>query len=145
MFQTYFIGWLESFLSFQSREGFWKKSGALGSARRHRIGGAKIIIMKKGEKFVYFVRILMISYLRYHQIVYLWDRAGDGSKKFLPAPDSLTTFWQPGCQVAAIFTPLHKGLSNIVWLWISLLLARACGVPVVVVRAVDCWQWRSGH
>ena len=24
-------------------------------------------------------------------------------------------------------------------------LARACGVPAVGVRAVDCWQWRSGH
>ena len=22
---------------------------------------------------------------------------------------------------------------------------RACGVPAVGVRAVDCWQWRSGH
>ena len=27
----------------------------------------------------------------------------------------------------------------------ALKLARACGVPAVVVRAVDCWQWRSGH
>ena len=26
-----------------------------------------------------------------------------------------------------------------------LLLARACGVPAVGVRSVDCWQWRSGH
>ena len=25
------------------------------------------------------------------------------------------------------------------------LLARACGVPAIGVRAVDCWQWRSGH
>ena len=24
-------------------------------------------------------------------------------------------------------------------------LARACGVPQVGVRAVDCWQWHSGH
>ena len=24
-------------------------------------------------------------------------------------------------------------------------LARACGVPAVGVRAVNCWQWRSGH
>ena len=24
-------------------------------------------------------------------------------------------------------------------------LARACAVPAVGVRAVDCWQWRSGH
>ena len=24
-------------------------------------------------------------------------------------------------------------------------LAWACGVPVVGVRVVDCWQWRSGH
>ena len=24
-------------------------------------------------------------------------------------------------------------------------LARACGVPAVAVRAVDCWQWCSGH
>ena len=26
-----------------------------------------------------------------------------------------------------------------------ILLAWACGVPAVGVRAVDCWQWRSGH
>ena len=26
-----------------------------------------------------------------------------------------------------------------------LILARACGVPAVVVKTVDCWQWRSGH
>ena len=25
------------------------------------------------------------------------------------------------------------------------ILARACGVPAVGVRVVDCWQWRSGH
>ena len=25
------------------------------------------------------------------------------------------------------------------------LLARACGGWAVCVRAVDCWQWRSGH
>ena len=24
-------------------------------------------------------------------------------------------------------------------------LAQACGIPVVAVRAVECWQWRSGH
>ena len=27
----------------------------------------------------------------------------------------------------------------------NILLARAFGVPAVGVRAVDCWQWRSGH
>ena len=25
------------------------------------------------------------------------------------------------------------------------ILVRACSVPAVGVRAVDCWQWRSGH
>ena len=29
--------------------------------------------------------------------------------------------------------------------WMNLILVRACGVPAVIVRAVDCWQWRSGH
>ena len=29
--------------------------------------------------------------------------------------------------------------------WPVCILARACGVPAVGVRAVDCWQWRSGH
>ena len=28
---------------------------------------------------------------------------------------------------------------------VATILARACGVPAVDVRAVDCWQWRSGH
>ena len=43
------------------------------------------------------------------------------------------------------------GVSDIQKVWyadvalLSLLLARACGVPAVVVRVVDCWQWRSGH
>ena len=32
-------------------------------------------------------------------------------------------------------------LSMLLWF----VLARACGVPAVGVRAVDCWQWRSGH
>ena len=39
-----------------------------------------------------------------------------------------------------------KGIRKIQHLWATwLILARACGVPVVGVRAVDCWQWRSGH
>ena len=29
--------------------------------------------------------------------------------------------------------------------WRPSLLPRACGVPAVCVRAVNCWQWRSGH
>ena len=28
---------------------------------------------------------------------------------------------------------------------ISSILAHACGLPAVGTRAVDCWQWRSGH
>ena len=35
--------------------------------------------------------------------------------------------------------------SDVVATIIISLLARACGVPAVGVRAVDCWQWRSGH
>ena len=36
------------------------------------------------------------------------------------------------------------------WWWLggwsdNIKLARACGVPVVTVRPVDRWQWRSGH
>ena len=31
------------------------------------------------------------------------------------------------------------------WWMQKTILARACGVPTVGVRSVDCWQWRSGH
>ena len=42
------------------------------------------------------------------------------------------------------FSIAKKGKSA-VYMARSPQLARACGVPVVGVRAVDCWQWRSGH
>ena len=35
-------------------------------------------------------------------------------------------------------------LQNFPW-YLGTLLAQAYGVPAVGVRAVDCWQWRSGH
>ena len=46
-----------------------------------------------------------------------------------------------------IWAHVYDLFTNFFWLFpdFSWLLARACGVPAVGVRAVDCWQWRSGH
>ena len=41
--------------------------------------------------------------------------------------------------------PNIQELTNLVLPLIQSILARACGVPAVGVRPVDCWQWRSGH
>ena len=53
------------------------------------------------------------------------------------------------CGFAYVFT---FNISQVFWKsWLKgswefsyvLVLARACGVPAVGIRAVDCWQWRS--
>ena len=58
------------------------------------------------KKHVHFVKILITFFLRLHQIIGLRVNAGEGSKNLLPEPDSSNAFWQLGCQVAALFTPL---------------------------------------
>ena len=55
---------------------------------------------------VHFVEILISFLFHYHWIVWLRKSLGEGSKIFLPDPDSSKTFWQLGCQVATLFPPL---------------------------------------
>ena len=47
-------------------------------------------------------------------------KEGERSKNFLSEPDSSKTFWQLGCQVAALFPPLVGGWVG-VWLggWVA--------------------------
>ena len=44
---------------------------------------------------------------------------GEGSKNFLPEPDSSKTFWQLGCQVATLFPPLP--MSGVIYNYIKVI------------------------
>ena len=44
-----------------------------------------------------------------------------------------------------VFWLISLKISDSNLFWIKNFFARACGVPAVDVRVVDCWQWRSGH
>ena len=50
-------------------------------------------------------------------------------------------------EISFWFHSCVKSYSHHQWshVWTMFELARACGVRAVGVRAVDCWQWRSGH
>ena len=59
-----------------------------------------------GLIYDHFLKIIASYLLRFHRIACLWESKGEGSKNFLPEPDSSKTFWQLGCQVAKLFPPL---------------------------------------
>ena len=61
---------------------------------------------KMDQIYDHFLKILASYLLRFHQIACLPESKGEGSKNFLPEPDSSKTFWQLGCQVATLFAPL---------------------------------------
>ena len=60
----------------------------------------------------HFLKILASYLLRFHRIGCLWESKGEGSKNFLPEPDSSKNFWQLGRQVATLFPPLSIGLKK---------------------------------
>ena len=71
---------------------------------------------------------------------FLWTQKFSKRKNF----SDPTIFWGPTFFWTRNFIA-PKNISSPIFFLDPQFLARACGVPVVVIRAVDCWQWRSCH
>ena len=67
---------------------------------------------KRDKKSVHFVKLSISFLLHFHQIVRSQESAGERSKNFLSEPNSSKTFWQLGCQVAALFAPLPSSTTT---------------------------------